>query len=146
MRKTTLMLMAGSLLALPVWAAAQGYESETGQPQTEQRMGQMGQSAEVFKDERNFRVEGKVASVDPSSGQLMLQREGLPPAALQIANDTEIKVDGETGTLSQLQPGDEVRADFNLAENQPIAISVEAKESKENRQMRERQEGAQPRR
>lgn len=141
--KTKMLLVAAGLLAVPGLAAAQGYGSETGEPQANRQQEMSKQNAEVFKKERNFRVEGTIASVDTTSGQLMLQRSGLPPVELKIANDTEIKVNGESGTLSQLQPGDEVRAEFNLAESQPIAVSVDAKESKESKRMRESMPGSQ---
>ena len=91
------------------------------------------ENAQTFEKSDNFKVEGTIASVDAASGNMTLQREDLPPAELRIASDTKIEVDGKTASIQDLQPGSEVRAEFNLAENQPIAVSVDAKESKAQR-------------
>lgn len=134
MKRSKLFVMAG-MLALPGLAIAQGDMER--QPDMEQQPGMErspGQvSAQMFKDKDNFDIEGTVASVDTMQRQITVQREGLPSVELQIASDTEVKVNGEESSLSQIQPGDEVRTEFNLAQNQPIAVSVEAKESKSGR-------------
>src|SRR5690606_41856160 len=99
-------------------------------------------SAQMFKDKKNFDIEGTVSSVDPMERQITVQREGLPPVELQIAADTEVKVNGEESSLSQIQPGDEVRTQFNLAQDKPIAVSVEAKEGKGSKSRhKEKREG-----
>jgi Cu/Ag efflux protein CusF len=139
MKGKKLFVMAG-MLALPALAFAQGdMDMEQGsqhqQPGYQQPgMHQQQHSAQMFKDQKNFRVEGMVSSVDPSQRQITVQRQGLPPAELQIATDTQVKVDGKESSLSQIKPGDEVRAEFNLAENQAIAVSVDAKEGKGSKQ------------
>lgn len=134
MKRSKLFVMAG-MLALPGLAIAQGdmerQPDMQQQPGMERSPGQV--SAQMFKDKDNFDIEGTVASVDTMQRQITVQREGLPSVELQIASDTEVKVNGEESSLSQIQPGDEVRTEFNLAQNQPIAVSVEAKESKSGR-------------
>lgn len=134
MKRSKLFVMAG-ILALPGLAIAQGdmerQPDMQQQPGMERSPGQV--SAQMFKDKDNFDIEGTVASVDTMQRQITVQREGLPSVELQIASDTEVKVNGEESSLSQIQPGDEVRTEFNLAQNQPIAVSVEAKESKSGR-------------
>src|SRR5690606_1720707 len=133
-------VMAG-MLALPGLAIAQGdmerQPDMQQQPGMERSPGQV--SAQMFKDKDNFDIEGTVASVDTMQRQITVQREGLPSVELQIASDTEVKVNGEESSLSQIQPGDEVRTEFNLAQNQPIAVSVEAKESKSSKKERRRE-------
>lgn len=131
MKASKLFVMAG-MLALPGFAVAQGQPPDMEQRQ-QPGMHQEGQtqvSAQMFKDKDNFDMEGTVSSVDPMQRQITLQRENLPPVELQIASDTEVKVNGEESSLSQIQPGDEVRTQFNLAQDKPIAISVDAKEAK----------------
>lgn len=147
MKGKKLLVMAG-LLALPGMAFAQGgmeggtqggmEEGQHGQYGQKGQHGMMqGQSAQMFKNQKNFRVEGTVTSVDPTQRQITVQREGLPPAELMVASDTQVKVNGKQSSLSQIQPGDEVRAEFNLAENQAIAVSLDAKEGKATKGMRE---------
>ncbi len=140
MKANKLFVLAG-MLALPAFAVAQGQQrpdmQERQQPGMEQPQSQV--SAQMFKDKENFDMEGTVSSVDTMQRQITVQREGLPSVELQIASDTEVKVNGEESSLSQIQPGDEVRTQFNLAQDKPIAVSVETKESKGRKQ--ERREG-----
>jgi hypothetical protein len=140
MKRSKLFVMAG-MLALPALAIAQGDMER--QPDMQQQPGMEPSpsqvSAQMFKDKDNFDIEGTVSSVDTMQRQITVQREGLPSVELQIASDTEVKVNGEESSLSQIQPGDEVRTEFNLAQNQPIAVSVEAKESKSGRSRHKRE-------
>jgi Cu/Ag efflux protein CusF len=130
----SLVLVAG-LLAVPALASAQDDSGQyqgggmQGGTQGGMRGGMKGEqsNAGAFKNKSNFKVNGTVSSVDTTNHQITVQRSGMPPAELRIANDTDIKVNGKQASLSQLKPGDEVRAEFNLAENQPIAVSVDAK-------------------
>jgi|GEM_PF-2024338 len=133
MKRSKLLVVAG-LLALPGLAAAQDdmqQQPDMDMPGMERSTGQV--SAQMFKDKDNFDLEGTVSSVDPVQRQITVQREGLPSVELQVANDTEVKVNGEESSLSQIQPGDEIRTEFNLAQDQAIAVKVEAKESKAGR-------------
>ena len=141
--RMTMLAVAAGLMAVPGLAVAQGGSSQGNQPgmnqpgmnqpsgrsSTSQR--QMGaEHAQVFKNKSNFKVEGTIASVDATNGNMTLQRKDMPPAELKLAPDTKIQVNGKSASIQDLQPGSEVRAEFNLAENQPIAVSVDAKESK----------------
>ncbi|WP_157370379.1 hypothetical protein [Vulgatibacter incomptus] len=139
---TKLLVVTASLLAVPALAAAAGEEGSNGSMQQQPGMSNPSgrtatspkaagaENAEVFKNKSNFKVDGTIASIDASSGELTLQRTGMPPAELKIANDTKIRVNGKSASIQDLQPGSEVRAEFNLAENRPIAVSVDAKEGK----------------
>lgn len=140
MKRSKLVLLAG-LLAVPGLAIAQGdmeRQPDSDMPGMETSPSQV--SAQMFKNKDNFDLEGTVSSVDPTQRQITIQREGMPSVELQVASDTEVKMNGEESSLSQIQPGDEVRTEFNLAQDQAIAVKVEAKESKERRS-RERREG-----
>jgi len=140
MKRSKLVLLAG-LLAVPGLAIAQGdmeRQPDSDMPGMETSPSQV--SAQMFKNKDNFDLEGTVSSVDPTQRQITIQREGMPSVELQVASDTEVKVNGEESSLSQIQPGDEVRTEFNLAQDQAIAVKVEAKESKERRSS-ERREG-----
>lgn len=149
MRMKMLVVTAG-LLAVPGFASAAAQDpgmEEPGMHQPSDRSATSPRSsgmenAQVFQKAKNFKVEGTITSVDPTSGTMTLQRENLPPAELKIASDTKIEMDGKTASIQDLQPGSEVRAEFNLTENQPIAVSVDAKESKSQK----KQQRSQPQR
>jgi len=148
MRFQTMLVLAG-VLALPATALAQddmGQSPEMNMPETGQTepgsdvrtsmpMGQH-QQVEIFKNKDNFEVRGTVSSVDAAQNKITLQREqGLPPVELQVAQGTNITMDGKESSLNELQPGNEVRAQFNLAQDQPVAIKLEAKPSKQQKKM-----------
>lgn len=163
MRFKTFFVLA-SALALPLAATAQTTDPATdpmepmepmpGQPTqepTQPSPGTLGEGSdvrtsmpmgepqvEVFKDKDNFEVEGTVSSVDSTQNRITLNREGLPPMELQVAQGTEITMDGQQSSLSALQAGSEVRARFNVAQDKPVAIELEAKQSKMEKRGMER--------
>jgi len=120
-----------------------GSSSQSGMSQgsdvrTGMQMGQ-NQQVDVFKNKSNFKVDGTVSSVDATQNMITVQRSnGLPPVQLQVASGTDIKMDGRQASLNQLQPGSEVRAEFNVAENQPIAVKLDAKQSKQQKRSQSR--------
>ena len=113
---------------------------ETGQT------GQMGQSGQLdqqsqqqlFRSRSNFDLKGTVASVDASSNTITVNRPNLPPAELTTSNQTKVKLNGRQASLDDLQPGTEIRAKFNLAQDQAVATEVDAK----SKGAREIQKGA----
>ncbi|HEY0838574.1 MAG TPA: hypothetical protein VGD74_00170 [Vulgatibacter sp.] len=148
--RMTMLAVAAGLMAMPGLAVAQGGASqgEMNQPSgrsstSQQKMG--AEHAQVFKNKSNFKIEGTVASVDASTGNLTVQRKDMPPAELKLAPDTKIQVNGKSASAQELQPGSEVRAEFNLAENQPIAVSVDAKASKSQKSQQGSQGSSQQR-
>lgn len=74
-----------------------------------------------------YELDGQIAGVNPEEKTIQIQRDTAPPAELKIADGARIERGGEAVSLSELQPGDEVRARFNLAGEQPFAVEVEAK-------------------
>lgn len=72
----------------------------------------------------SFDIEGKVSK---ASGQkLTLNREDAPAATLHVDKTTKIELDGEKATLSQLRPGQDVKASFNLQGEKAHAIEIKA--------------------
>ncbi|WP_373048904.1 hypothetical protein [Vulgatibacter sp.] len=152
--KIRMMLVLAGLIAVPGLATAQmeeeelQIETEQTQPSQDPMMQQepgaevrtgmeMGEpQVEVFKNKDNFDLRGTVSSVDAQQNMITVQREeGLPPVELQIAQGTEIKMDGKQASLQQLQAGNEVRAKFNVAQDKPVAVELDAKPSKQQEQM-----------
>lgn len=159
------MLLVAGLLAVPGLVVAQSQTDTSDRPdygssgsmQDKQQSGSMGQGSEmrtsnqmgqsspqieVFKKNKreNFELKGTVSSVDSTNNTITVQREkNLPPVELQVAQGTDIKWDGKQASLNQLQPGSEVRARFNLANDQPVAIELDAKQAKQKKGSMEQQ-------
>lgn len=156
--RTKMLAVTAALLVVPGFAFATAQAQDQEQPGSmdsqQPGMEQSGrtatspssgmENAEVFRKADNFKVEGTIASVDQSRHNITVQRKDLPPAELKVTSDTKIEVNGKTASLQELQPGTEVRAEFNLAENQPIAVSLDAKQSKEQRKAQEQQKQRAP--
>jgi hypothetical protein len=72
----------------------------------------------------DFSLKGKVSRVSAKS--VTISRDDSTPATLQIDPATKIEVDGKTARASDLKPGDEVKAAFNLKGERPIAVELKA--------------------
>lgn len=72
----------------------------------------------------NFDIEGTIQSA--SSGSITLQRKELPAAKLNVDRNTKIELDGKQVSAAQLQPGQEVKASFNLQNDKPMAVEIKA--------------------
>jgi hypothetical protein len=78
-----------------------------------------------------FEMKGRIQSVGDGllgmGRSLTIAREAAPPAVLHVADETRITVDGRTSRLSELRPGDDVRAVFDFDKSTPVALEIEAK-------------------
>lgn len=79
----------------------------------------------LFGSTDRYDVSGKLAAVNTDRGEITIQRPSLPPALLKVDPQTRIQVDGRQGSLTELKPGGDVRASFNLSGRRPIAIQVD---------------------
>lgn len=84
-------------------------------------------TAAAFENADNYEFEGTVASLNTRGRQITLQREdtALPTASFRIPADAEIMIDGEKGQLQQVRRGADVRATFNLADQQPVVLKLD---------------------
>lgn len=81
-----------------------------------------------FEGKKNFDVDGKVRQA--AAGELTIERkDGLPPATLKVGSGTKIEVDGKRASAAQLQPGQDVKASFNLRGSTAEAVEVKAKKA-----------------
>jgi colicin import membrane protein len=87
--------------------------------------GAMGSDKHPVFTKDNFEMKGKVASA--SSSSITLHREGLPDAKLDVDRNTKIELDGNHVSAGQLQPGQDVKASFNLKDDKPMAVEIKAK-------------------
>ena len=72
----------------------------------------------------SFDIKGKVSKV--SSNSLTLHRDDATAATLHTDKNTKVEVDGNTARLSELKPGQDVKASFNLKGDKPMAIEIKA--------------------
>jgi hypothetical protein len=84
--------------------------------------------AKVFDGKTNFDVDGKIQKVSKSS--ITIARDGLPPATLGLAKGAKVQLDGNDVSISQLKPGEDVKASFNLDRDHPAAVEIKAKQNK----------------
>ena len=110
---------APATLATPLPGGSQG----TGSAASEQR------SELLFSSPERYQVSGRITAVDDARGEITIQRQNLPPALLRIEESTKVQVDGRPGAFSDLKPGCDVRASFNLSGRRPIALEVNASAS-----------------
>jgi hypothetical protein len=83
-----------------------------------------------FQGKKNFDVDGKVKHA--SASEVTIERKGgLPPMKLKVGSDTKIEVDGKRASADQLQPGQDVKASFNMKGETPEAVELKAKKADE---------------
>ncbi len=77
---------------------------------------------QLSKDD--FNVKGKVGRV--SARSVTIERDKSTPATLMIDQATKIEVDGKAARATDLKPGADVKASFNLRGERPIAVDLKA--------------------
>jgi Cu/Ag efflux protein CusF len=70
-------------------------------------------------------VEGLVKQVDPGAGTLQVTAGPLGNRILEVAEDTQIAVDGRQATLADLQEGAKVKAAFESRDGKNVATRIE---------------------
>jgi hypothetical protein len=65
-------------------------------------------------------------AIKVSSTNLTLARQGLPPMKLEVDVGTEVTVNGYRSTMQSIPEGAQVRAKFQLVDEHPVAIRVDA--------------------
>jgi hypothetical protein len=76
----------------------------------------------------DFDLKGKVGRVSAKS--VTIERDKSTPATLMIDQATKIEVDGKPARATDLKPGDDVKASFNLSGERPIAVDLKASAKK----------------
>jgi uncharacterized protein with LGFP repeats len=82
----------------------------------------------MFEGKNNYEVKGKIQSVTASS--ITVRRDEMPPAKLRVDGNTKIELDGERASATQLKEGQEVKASFNLSDDKPMAVEIDAEKMK----------------
>jgi vacuolar-type H+-ATPase subunit H len=85
------------------------------------------QKKHAFEGKENFDVDGKVQRI--SGRNITIAREELPAVTLRIERYTAIELDGEKAARTQLKPGQDVQASFNLNGDKAVALELKAKKA-----------------
>jgi hypothetical protein len=85
------------------------------------------QRKHAFEGKQNFDVDGKVQRI--SGRNITIAREELPAVTLRIERYTAIELDGEKAARTQLKPGQDVEASFNLNGDKAVALELKAKKA-----------------
>jgi len=82
-------------------------------------------------------VQGKAVSA--SNGELLLRAPDQGDLRLKTNDSTAVIVDGKSASLDQIQPGQDVRASYQVVDGQPIALKIEANRSDTSNQSNPKQ-------
>jgi hypothetical protein len=72
----------------------------------------------------DFDIKGKISKVSKES--ITLNRDDATMAMLHVDKNTKVELDGNVARVSQLKPGQDVKASFNLKGDKPMAIEIKA--------------------
>jgi len=72
-------------------------------------------------------VSGEVKSTDPATNVVTVALPSGDEQKLSVDKDAQITRDGSTASISQLQPGDSVRASFDTKTNKASKLDVKSK-------------------
>jgi hypothetical protein len=81
-------------------------------------------AAALSQDGGGYVVEGTVQTVELD--EVRIARPGKPVAELDLRPETTILLDGRGATATELRPGQQIRATFELYGDDPVALRVEA--------------------
>jgi Cu/Ag efflux protein CusF len=119
----TVAMLAGLVMLGTVVAQAQV------QPSSPRPAPPAATTPEVIKDKH---VEGTVSKVDPLGRTVGVSTGlfGLLGATVQVADDTQILVQGQPSKLTDIQQGDKVRASYEVRDGKNLARSIEVTQKK----------------
>jgi len=95
---------------------------QTQKTETQQMRSQNQQRSQSWTQEQNAR--GTV--VQAGSDQLQIRTQDRDLLKLQVTDATAVTVNGQSGSVSQIQPGSDVRASYQMVDGQAKALTIEA--------------------
>jgi hypothetical protein len=72
----------------------------------------------------NYKLTGTISQVAPDGSAILVHREELPGVLLILPPNVGVTANGKDVAVNQLQPGDQIRATFNIAQQYPIALDI----------------------
>ena len=88
------------------------------------KVGVATESQGTFKAEKAYDISGMAKRA--SAGKLTLERTGLPPATLDVRDETKVTFNGQKVNVGAIPEGAMVRAKFQLEGNATVAVEVTA--------------------
>lgn len=85
----------------------------------------------TFKAAQAFDINGTLEKA--GSEEITLARPGLPPAVLDIRDQTMVKIDGKKADAKALKEGARVKAKFQLEGEETVAVSIDARSMPANK-------------
>lgn len=79
----------------------------------------------TFKQDKAFDMRGKLKEAGPE--EITVARVGLPDAALDLRDKTQVMIDGKKAKPSDLKQGADVRVKFQIEGKETVAVMVNAK-------------------
>ncbi len=123
-----LMVCSGSAAFAQIDASEVGPKIEKGAESAKEKVGigkeDPKKTEQAFNTEYSYDVEGTVKSVDER--KIVLERENLPDVQLSVRDQTKVEQNGEQKSVRALREGDQVRAQFQVLNNDPVAVAISA--------------------
>ncbi len=115
-----------TLTALASALAASACATSSPQPPTAQAP-----AGSAIATQHPYEMKGRVQSVGAGllglgGHSVTIARDDAPAAVLHVADATRISFEGRASKLSDLRPGDDVRAVFDFDKDAPVAIQIDA--------------------
>lgn len=106
-------------------SAIQAQQSQQQQYQQSQQQYAQGQvAANPQGAAKSQSVDGVVVQANPS--ELVLKTSSDPQLRLKVSGTTAVTVNGQQGSVDQLQEGNQVRASYQLVDGQATAVKIDA--------------------
>ena len=84
------------------------------------------QADERYPDEPGVAHHTYLFAIDDD---IVIERENLPDVELSVRDQTKVEQDGEQKNLRALREGDQVRAQFQVVDDDPVAVQISAQSS-----------------
>lgn len=104
-------------------AAIQAQQQAQQQVQQAQAVAAQSQERALELQRNRLTVTGEVAAVGPN---LVIIRGAEPqPLRLTVSQDTQVLVDGQPSSVTELEPGSEVRVTYQIERGRQVAVRIE---------------------
>jgi Cu/Ag efflux protein CusF len=109
------------------WATLGSVVAQTQQPPPAPSRPMTPPSAAAPEPPREVQIEGTVSKVDPLAKTLGVSTGlfGLLGATVRVADDTQIRIQGQPATLVDIKEGARVKASYEVRDGKNLAKSIE---------------------
>ncbi len=120
MRTTTIASAIAAALAVSACATAGPREPTAQAP-----------AGSPIQSKHAYEMKGRVQDVGAGllgfgDRTVTIARDGAPAAVLHVVKGTKVSLQGRASSLTDLRPGDDVRAVFDFDKDAPVALEIDA--------------------